>query len=419
MAFPGDIVDPQSSPRAARSRRVRQLPWLTALAAGLVCSPGCFVDSQEDAELQAESATAASCDAQFGKTKGYELCSSDANSCSFNAQKDKKMSCDDVCAAAGSKCLTAFGNGSVNCKAGGKVSCSLSTHFNDICVCEQKPACSGGDKVLTSSSTKASDSGNDGNVAKNTLDGDASTRWSNNVDGGWIQYDLGSKQSVNAVRIAWYKGDQRKAKFDVLVGDSPSKLSAVLSGATASGSTTGFETYSFAATQARYVRIVGHGNSKSAWNSILEVEVRGGCGGGTGSGGAGGTGGSGGSGGAGGSGGSGASGGSGGASSGGNGGSGGTPANLLFEATFDDGGIDDFDGTDLCCSHSFFADSKRKRAGARGARFKIQHGDPWGDGGVLLSIRNPSAKYWGEAGGYTLAGPERLSAQRLPARSDR
>jgi poly(beta-D-mannuronate) lyase len=40
-----------------------------------------------------------------------------------------------------------------------------------------------------------------------------------------------------------------------------------------SGTTTQPETYDFADVAARYVRILGHGNSQNTWNSITEVDI--------------------------------------------------------------------------------------------------------------------------------------------------
>jgi len=42
-----------------------------------------------------------------------------------------------------------------------------------------------------------------------------------------------------------------------------------------SGTTVELEEYDFADVAGRYVRIVGHGNSESDWNSITEVEIHG------------------------------------------------------------------------------------------------------------------------------------------------
>src|ERR1043165_4691389 len=61
----------------------------------------------------------------------------------------------------------------------------------------------------------ASASADDGNVAGNTLDGSLSTRWSAAGDGQWIRFDFGAVQTVGSIKVAWYKGDVRKSRFDV------------------------------------------------------------------------------------------------------------------------------------------------------------------------------------------------------------
>jgi hypothetical protein len=117
-----------------------------------------------------------------------------------------------------------------------------------------------------------SDSANDGNLPTNTLDGSLATRWSANGDGQWIRFDLASPTNVGSVKIAWYKGDLRKARFDIQTSATGTDWTTVFSGQS-SGMTTGFESYEMTASAAQYVRIVGHGTSQDLWNSITEVEV--------------------------------------------------------------------------------------------------------------------------------------------------
>lgn len=119
-------------------------------------------------------------------------------------------------------------------------------------------------------SVKASN--NDGNGAENTIDSDLSTRWSAKGDGEWIQYDLGSSKNVSAIEIALYKGDQRSADFEVQVSNNANNWDTVWSGSQPE-STTGLQTIDFSDQYARYVRVVGYGNSSNAWNSITEVEI--------------------------------------------------------------------------------------------------------------------------------------------------
>jgi poly(beta-D-mannuronate) lyase len=118
-------------------------------------------------------------------------------------------------------------------------------------------------------------SGDDGNVPGNTLDGNLSTRWSDEGDGVWIRYDLGSTKTVGSVSLAWHQGDIRRFTFDVQVSATGSSWTGVLSGARSSGSTTSLESYDFADHDARYVRVVGHGNTTNEWTSITETQVRG------------------------------------------------------------------------------------------------------------------------------------------------
>src|SRR5262245_59417935 len=58
-------------------------------------------------------------------------------------------------------------------------------------------------------------SADDGNVPVNVLDGSFATRWSALGDGQWLRCDLGSVQTIGAVSIAWYQGDQRRSSYDI------------------------------------------------------------------------------------------------------------------------------------------------------------------------------------------------------------
>jgi len=115
-------------------------------------------------------------------------------------------------------------------------------------------------------------SADDGNVAANALDQNLGTRWSAQGDGQWILFDLGSRLTVSSAKIAWYQGNQRIARFDIQTSDDAASWTTVFSGAS-SGTTLGLESCNVADSVRRYVRIVGHGNSSSLWNSLTEVEL--------------------------------------------------------------------------------------------------------------------------------------------------
>jgi hypothetical protein len=125
------------------------------------------------------------------------------------------------------------------------------------------------DRLPTVSS---SDSANDGNLPNNTLDGSLTTRWSANGDGQWIRFDLGTATNVGSVKIAWYKGDLRKALFDIETSANGTDWTKVFTGQS-SGTTMDLEAYDVTDSTGQHVRIVCHGTSQDLWNSITEVEL--------------------------------------------------------------------------------------------------------------------------------------------------
>ncbi|MGC9452568.1 MAG: glycoside hydrolase family 88 protein [Oceanipulchritudo sp.] len=130
---------------------------------------------------------------------------------------------------------------------------------------------SGGGKLAVSGVIASAD---DGNVPANTIDGDFNTRWSAEGTGQWIRWDLGSEQPVSEIRLAWFRGNERQAYFDIQVSTDGSSWTDVLTAQAGSGATLGLEVFPFPEVTARYLRYVGYGNSSgSLWNSITEVEI--------------------------------------------------------------------------------------------------------------------------------------------------
>jgi hypothetical protein len=115
-------------------------------------------------------------------------------------------------------------------------------------------------------------SADDGNVPANTVDGSLSTRWSASGDGQWIRYDIGSTKTVTSVKVAFYSGDVRTSSFDVQVSSDGTNFTTIGS-YTSSGTTLNLETFNVPDSSARYVRLLGHGNSVNLWNSYTEVEL--------------------------------------------------------------------------------------------------------------------------------------------------
>ena len=136
------------------------------------------------------------------------------------------------------------------------------------------PAAAAGTRLAVTAVTA---SGDDGNVPANAIDGNFSTRWSDEGDGVWLRLDLGANKDIGSVSIAWHQGDQRRADFQVQTADaaSPSTWTTAVARRLAGGTSTAPETYDFADRNDRYVRIVGYGNEDNDWTSILEAAVYG------------------------------------------------------------------------------------------------------------------------------------------------
>jgi hypothetical protein len=117
--------------------------------------------------------------------------------------------------------------------------------------------------------------------ASQAIDGSLSTRWSGDGDGAWLKLDLGSSKTVSFVKIAFYNGSSRTFTFDVQTSSDNSTWTTRLSGAN-NALINNLQTFDFADVSARYVRIVGHGNTSNSWNSFTEVEAWGGGSAGTG-----------------------------------------------------------------------------------------------------------------------------------------
>ena len=126
---------------------------------------------------------------------------------------------------------------------------------------------------VTPSGAAVTASTHDGNVPANTVDNDLATRWSANGDGPWIKYDLGATHTVAYVKIAFFSGNQRQARFDLQVSTDDATWTNVLTGTLSSGTQTTEQTFEFSDQPARWVRYVGHGNTVNLWNSPTEVSI--------------------------------------------------------------------------------------------------------------------------------------------------
>jgi len=116
-------------------------------------------------------------------------------------------------------------------------------------------------------------SASDGNIEINTIDSNSYTRWSSSGDGQWIMYDLDEIKRVGYVGVGFYKGDVRSTNFEIETSVDGTMWTQRFSGSS-SGKTTAMQAFDISDTDARYVRITGHGNSDgSTFISITDVHM--------------------------------------------------------------------------------------------------------------------------------------------------
>jgi hypothetical protein len=117
-------------------------------------------------------------------------------------------------------------------------------------------------------------SANDGNIPEGTLDSDLTTNWAAQGKGQWIRFDLGTAQPIDQIYIAFTRGDIRFDYFDIGASNSPDAYGIVQSGLRSSGDTLVYQKFDITNANARYLWIIGQGNSASTWNSYSEVQVQ-------------------------------------------------------------------------------------------------------------------------------------------------
>jgi hypothetical protein len=113
-----------------------------------------------------------------------------------------------------------------------------------------------------------------------TLDGNlsAASSWRADGNGQWIQYDLGAARRLGEIKIALVAGNARQYTLDILVSKTGAEKewTTAVDRATSGGKTADYESFKLNGAEARYVRIVGHGNNSEKfpnWINITEVSI--------------------------------------------------------------------------------------------------------------------------------------------------
>lgn len=109
--------------------------------------------------------------------------------------------------------------------------------------------------------------------AQTVMDGNLSTYWDSKDDNEWIQFSLCAEQNLKGIKIAFKRGNMRVTYFDVEVSLDGIEWQKVISNGESNGLQTPLELFSFSEVGAKYVRIVGQGNSDNVQNHYTEVEL--------------------------------------------------------------------------------------------------------------------------------------------------
>ena len=108
--------------------------------------------------------------------------------------------------------------------------------------------------------------------ARNAIDNNINTRWSNLGLGSLITFDFGAERFLCNIDIAWYRGNERVINFTISASnDSQSWKPIVMN--SSSGTSSESESYDLPDIAARYLQITVTDSSLSDWVSISEAKV--------------------------------------------------------------------------------------------------------------------------------------------------
>ena len=115
----------------------------------------------------------------------------------------------------------------------------------------------------------------DGNKPENVLDRDYNTRWSAESNGAYITLELDDVHPVAYVGIACYNGEERQSTVSVQVSTDGKTFKEVVT-RWVSSITLDMEPIDLGGVyDAKYVRVLGYGNTANVWNSYTELSVYG------------------------------------------------------------------------------------------------------------------------------------------------
>lgn len=113
------------------------------------------------------------------------------------------------------------------------------------------------------------------NHEMNMFDNDFTTRWTspNDANNTWAVFDLGENKKIDAIGLAFWRGDTRNYFYSLYISDDGEGWEPVVEGGANSGTSEGIELEQIGGKSARYIKFVGAGNSNNGHSNILEFRV--------------------------------------------------------------------------------------------------------------------------------------------------
>jgi len=124
----------------------------------------------------------------------------------------------------------------------------------------------------SASIVNVSASSDDGNLANNALDDDLSTRWSAKGEGETLDISLSKAVLISAVELAFYKGDERLAFFDLHYRKN-GEWKPLLTQLSSEGHSLDKQRFVFSPVLTDGLRYVGYGNTGNMFNSLTEISL--------------------------------------------------------------------------------------------------------------------------------------------------
>lgn len=108
-------------------------------------------------------------------------------------------------------------------------------------------------------------------LAKNAVDLNPATLWAEEGDGRYLLVTLSKEYTINAMAAMFNNASTRTESFSLAVSSDNENWTTVIDHATTDGKTEDFQTFTFNPVKAKYVKYIGHTNSKNGWNALKEI----------------------------------------------------------------------------------------------------------------------------------------------------